>query len=93
MRVRSFSNISWSSVQNGALADAEPGGKIAFVGDIMIWCPVVQRPVKTGLSTDTVVFDSLDDLEIPLRCSEPRIFTDGIEVPPGFLSIGDEVIE
>ena len=85
MRVRSFSNISWSSVQNGALADAEPGGKIALVGDIMIGA--------RSYSTDTVVFDSLDDLEIPLRCPEPRIFTDGIEVPPGFLSIADEVIE
>jgi hypothetical protein len=36
--------------------------------DILIRCPVFKRPVRTGLTTEAIVFDSLDDLSIPLRC-------------------------
>jgi hypothetical protein len=35
---------------------------------ILIRCPVFGKPVRTGLSTEAIVFDSLDDLSIPLRC-------------------------
>jgi hypothetical protein len=36
--------------------------------DILIRCPVFGKPIRTGLSTETIVLDSLDDLSIPLRC-------------------------
>jgi hypothetical protein len=36
--------------------------------DILICCPVYREPVHTGLSAETIVLDSLDDLSIPLRC-------------------------
>jgi hypothetical protein len=35
--------------------------------NILIRCPVFKKPVRTGLSTEAIVFDSLDDLSIPLR--------------------------
>jgi hypothetical protein len=36
---------------------------------IMIRCPITGRAVSTGLTTKTILFDSIDaDLEIPLRC-------------------------
>jgi hypothetical protein len=34
----------------------------------MIKCPVLGRPVSTGLSTDTIILKSLSDFPIPLRC-------------------------
>ena len=37
--------------------------------DIVIRCPTFGWDVPTGLSTETVVFESLDGLAIPLRCS------------------------
>jgi hypothetical protein len=36
--------------------------------DILIRCPVFGKAVSTGLSTETIVLESLDDLLIPLRC-------------------------
>jgi len=36
---------------------------------IMIRCPVHAVIISTGLSTDTVQFDSLPDCAIPLHCS------------------------
>jgi hypothetical protein len=36
--------------------------------DIMIRCPSLGKAVSTGLSTETVVLDSLSGLTIPLRC-------------------------
>jgi hypothetical protein len=36
--------------------------------DILIRCPVFGKPIRTGLSTETIVLDSLDDLSVPLRC-------------------------
>ena len=35
---------------------------------IMIRCPVFNKAVPTGLSTDSVVFESLTDIGVPLRC-------------------------
>ena len=36
---------------------------------IMIRCPIVGRAVPTGLTTEMIVFDSIDaNLEIPLNC-------------------------
>ena len=37
--------------------------------DILIHCPVTGESVSTGLDTETVVFDSLPSIELPLRCS------------------------
>jgi hypothetical protein len=35
----------------------------------MIRCPIIGMAVPTGLSTETVVFDTIDPkLEMPLRC-------------------------
>lgn len=36
--------------------------------DIMIRCPVLKEPVLTGLKTEAIKLESLDDLSIPLRC-------------------------
>ncbi len=36
--------------------------------DIMIKCPRRAVTVSTGLSTDTVVFETLPDCAVPLRC-------------------------
>jgi hypothetical protein len=35
--------------------------------DIMIRCPILGKAVPTGLSTETIMVDSLDDLPIPMR--------------------------
>ena len=36
---------------------------------IMIRCPIMGRAVPTGLTTEMIVFDSIEaDLEIPLNC-------------------------
>lgn len=37
--------------------------------DILIRCPVTGQAVFTGLNTESVVFESLPAVEIPLRCS------------------------
>ena len=35
----------------------------------MIRCPIFDRAVPTGLTTEMIVFDSIEaDLEIPLNC-------------------------
>jgi hypothetical protein len=36
--------------------------------DIMIRCPTFGRAVSTGLSTETIVLDSLGDLTLTMRC-------------------------
>jgi hypothetical protein len=37
--------------------------------NIMILCPILRKPVKTGLATETIRLDSLDDdLTITLQC-------------------------
>lgn len=38
------------------------------MGDILIRCPRTRRPVRTGLTTDTVIFESLLPIALPLRC-------------------------
>jgi len=39
------------------------------MGDILIRCPTLGTAVRTGLSTDKIVLESLpEDLAIPLRC-------------------------
>jgi hypothetical protein len=40
--------------------------------DIMIRCPTLKEPVSTGLTTEAIKFESLDDLSIPLRCPACR---------------------
>jgi hypothetical protein len=35
---------------------------------IMINCPTLGKAVPTGLSTETIVLDSLLDITIPLQC-------------------------
>jgi hypothetical protein len=36
---------------------------------IMIRCPITGRAVPTGLTTEMILFDSIDaDLEMPLQC-------------------------
>jgi hypothetical protein len=34
----------------------------------MIRCPIVGTSVSTGLTTEMIVFDSIEDLKIPMRC-------------------------
>ena len=38
------------------------------MSEIMIMCPVKKRPIPTGLTTNSVIFDSLPDLNMPIRC-------------------------
>ena len=41
--------------------------------DIMTCCPILKVPVKTGLTTETIVFESLSSLiEVPFRCPACR---------------------
>jgi hypothetical protein len=39
------------------------------MSDIMIRCPVFDAEVQTGLDTETVVFSTLPNIPIPMRCS------------------------
>ena len=39
-----------------------------MTGDIFIRCPTTGRPVPTGLHTGTVVFDTLPNIEMRMRC-------------------------
>ena len=36
--------------------------------EIMIRCPSLKQSVSTGLKTEAIKLESLDDLSIPLRC-------------------------
>jgi hypothetical protein len=38
------------------------------MSDILIYCPVTGQPVPTGLDTETVIFESLPNVEIPVKC-------------------------
>jgi hypothetical protein len=40
----------------------------SIMPNIIIRCPVFGKAVPTGLSTETILFDSLDDIAIPMRC-------------------------
>ena len=41
--------------------------------DIMFRCPTLKVPVKTGLTTETIVFESLSSsIEVPFRCPACR---------------------
>jgi hypothetical protein len=40
------------------------------MSDILIFCPVTAEPVQTGLDTETVVFESLPPIAIPLLCTQ-----------------------
>lgn len=35
---------------------------------IMIRCPVHNKDVTTGLDTETIIFETLPNLAIPMRC-------------------------
>jgi hypothetical protein len=36
--------------------------------DILTHCPVTGQAVLTGLDTETVVFETLPSVEVPLKC-------------------------
>jgi hypothetical protein len=36
--------------------------------DILIRCPVMGEPVPTGLDTETVIFESLPSIALPVEC-------------------------
>ena len=41
--------------------------------NIMFRCPTLKVPVKTGLTTETIVFESLSSsIEVPFRCPACR---------------------
>jgi len=43
------------------------------MADIMTSCPILRVPVKTGLTTETIVFESLSSyIEVPFRCPACR---------------------
>ena len=43
------------------------------MADIMTSCPFLKLPVKTGLTTETIVFESLSSwIEVPFRCPACR---------------------
>src|SRR5215475_3856684 len=43
--------------------------KIKNLGPVqMIMCPAKKRPIPTGLTTKSVIFESLPDINMPIRC-------------------------
>jgi hypothetical protein len=43
------------------------------MANIMTNCPTLKVPVKTGLTTETIVFESLSSrIEVPIRCPACR---------------------
>jgi len=43
------------------------------MANIMTRCPTLKVPVKTGLTTETIVFESLSPyVEVPFRCPACR---------------------
>ena len=38
------------------------------MNDILIKCPQNLRPVRTGLTTDMIIFETLPPVAMPLRC-------------------------
>ena len=43
------------------------------MADIMTSCPILKVPVKTGLTTETIVFEALSSyIEVPFRCPACR---------------------
>ena len=43
------------------------------MADIMTSCPILRVPVKTGLTAETIVFESLSSyIEVPFRCPAYR---------------------
>ena len=43
------------------------------MANIMTNCPTLKVPVKTGLTTETIVFESLSSrIEVPFRCQACR---------------------
>ena len=43
------------------------------MANIMTSCPTLKVPVKTGLTTETIVFESLSpSIEVPFRCPACR---------------------
>ena len=36
--------------------------------EILIYCPITGQVVLTGLNTETVVFETLPSVEVPLKC-------------------------
>ena len=43
------------------------------MADIMTSCPILRVRVKTGLTTETIVFESLSSyIEVPFRCPACR---------------------
>jgi hypothetical protein len=43
------------------------------MANIMTSCPILKVPVKTGLTTETIVFESLSSwIEVPFRCPACR---------------------
>ena len=48
---------------------AQANSTVRTMPKIMIRCPISGRVVSTGLTTEMIVFDSINpDLEMPLRC-------------------------
>lgn len=39
------------------------------MAEILVRCPVTGHAIFTGLNTDTVVFETLPNIEMPLKCS------------------------
>jgi hypothetical protein len=42
--------------------------KGARMPDILICCPETGKPVQTGLDTETVVFETLPSVALPVEC-------------------------
>ena len=43
------------------------------MAEIMTSCPILRVPVETGLTTETIVFESLSSyIEVPFRCPACR---------------------
>jgi hypothetical protein len=56
------------NVHIGRKFRAPQAKKYHVIPNIMIRCPITGKAVPTGLSTETVLFDSLGDISVPMRC-------------------------
>jgi hypothetical protein len=57
----------------------------AAVANILTRCPTTGRVIETGLDTETILFDSLRDVPVPLECAERR--TSGVARMLGWMKV------
>ena len=65
------STVCWQLIDFSYSCIAQGSFGRLVVSNIMILCPVNEKPVPTGLTTDMIVLETLE-FEMPMRCSACR---------------------